>query len=217
MAEIAHSIPPKNPKNRFLPLRGMNPIQDEVLLRPTFFQHFDGVAVDWKYVANRDQAALKQEAGWIRPAEAASPGGPDLGCEPLPGSQAGGQHRALITPAAWRPSARSWRRWAFWCARPDRPAPAVRSRTTSRSRPPGMRLMPPCEICREAASRQITCSDLRLAASRPPRDINEAMQFIDRVGAVPASAPSTALLLAAKLTPQQVADAPKATAWAFGS
>ncbi len=43
----------------------MNPIQDEVLLRPTFFQHFDGVAVDWKYVANRDQAALEQEAGWI--------------------------------------------------------------------------------------------------------------------------------------------------------
>ena len=28
----------------------MNPIKDEILLRPTFFQHFDGVAVDWKYV-----------------------------------------------------------------------------------------------------------------------------------------------------------------------
>ena len=37
------------------------------------------------------------------------------------------------------------------------------------------------EICREAESRHITVH-LRLAPSRPPRDINEAMQFINRVG-----------------------------------
>ena len=65
VTEIAHATPPQNPANRFLPLRTMNPIKDEILLRPTFFQHYDGVAVDWKYVANRDSSTLKQEAVWI--------------------------------------------------------------------------------------------------------------------------------------------------------
>jgi hypothetical protein len=65
------------------------------------------------------------------------------------------------------------------------------------------------EICREAETRQITVH-LRLAPSRPPRDLNEAIQFVDRVGAPNLRlAPSTALLLAAKSNPAQIGDALK--------
>ena len=65
------------------------------------------------------------------------------------------------------------------------------------------------EICREAESRQITVY-LRMAPYRAPKDIDEAMQFIHRVGAANLRlAPSTALLLDAKSNPQQIADTMK--------
>jgi len=36
-----------------------------VLARPTFFEHFDGVMVDWKYLSEREASVLQKEAGWI--------------------------------------------------------------------------------------------------------------------------------------------------------
>ncbi|MCX5759372.1 MAG: hypothetical protein NTU83_12870, partial [Candidatus Hydrogenedentes bacterium] len=36
-----------------------------LLTRPTFFAHFDGVLLDWRYLGARDIATLKDEAGWI--------------------------------------------------------------------------------------------------------------------------------------------------------
>jgi hypothetical protein len=207
--EIAHSTPPQNPTNRFLPLRAMNPIKDEILLRPTFFQHFDGVAVDWKYVANRDPATLKQEAVWIglqkvRILVDLTSGVnlfPDLrlvnNIEPdyarsmasirdvMEKMEILGAHD-LIVPLQ-RFVENNYSQQAAWD-----------SFDTS------MR-----EICREAESRHITVY-LRMAPSRAPKDINEAMQFINRVGATNLRlAPSTALLLAAKSNPQQIADAMK--------
>ncbi|MCC6488531.1 MAG: TIM barrel protein [Candidatus Hydrogenedentes bacterium] len=35
------------------------------MTRPTFFEHFDGVSVDWRYLRDRDAEALAREAGWI--------------------------------------------------------------------------------------------------------------------------------------------------------
>jgi hypothetical protein len=47
-----------------------------------------------------------------------------------------------------------------------------------------------------------------MAPSRPPKDLNEAVQFINRVGAPNLRlAPSTALLLATNSTPSQIAAA----------
>jgi hypothetical protein len=206
VAEIAHSTPPQNPTNRFLPLRTMNPIKDEILLRPTFFQHFDGVAVDWKYVANRDPSTLKQEAVWIglqkvRVLVDLTSGVnlfPDLrlvnNIEPDYARSMASIHDVmekmeilgahdLIVPLQ-RFVENNYSQQAAWD-----------SFDTSM-----------LEICREAESRHITVY-LRMAPSRAPKDINEAMQFINRVGATNLRlAPSTALLLAAKSNPQQIAD-----------
>ncbi|MCL4694951.1 MAG: hypothetical protein KJ060_20865, partial [Candidatus Hydrogenedentes bacterium] len=64
--EIPAVVPPSRPQGRILPLRGPESIQDAVLTRPTFFQHFDSVAVDWRYVYERDGNQLAREAGWIQ-------------------------------------------------------------------------------------------------------------------------------------------------------
>lgn len=58
--------PPPNPIRRGLALRNAASIRREILLRPTFFRHFDSVLVDWRYVWERDVAALAAEAGWLK-------------------------------------------------------------------------------------------------------------------------------------------------------
>ena len=63
--EIPHVEPPARPCGLVLSLRTMRTIKEEVLSRPTFFEHFDGVVVDWRYVERADIEALRQEAGWI--------------------------------------------------------------------------------------------------------------------------------------------------------
>ncbi len=64
--EIARIVPDPNPKNRFLALREYRPIKEQILIRPTFFQHYDGVVVDWKYLNERTIDTVKKEAGWLR-------------------------------------------------------------------------------------------------------------------------------------------------------
>ena len=64
--ELSQAVPPPNPTGRFLPLRGMRGVKEEILSRPTFFQHFDGVSVDWKYLADREASTLLEEAAWLR-------------------------------------------------------------------------------------------------------------------------------------------------------
>ena len=63
--EIAHVPPP--PRHRsILPLRKGTSIKEEILSRSTFFEHFDGVCVDWRYLHEREKAALQAEAGWLK-------------------------------------------------------------------------------------------------------------------------------------------------------
>ena len=64
--EIAHTAPPPRPRQRALTLRHPRSIKEEILARPTFFEHFDGVVVDWRYLHDRERSALAAEAGWIR-------------------------------------------------------------------------------------------------------------------------------------------------------
>jgi hypothetical protein len=63
--EIPATMPPPRPVGRILPLRNCTSIKDAVLTRPAFFQHFDAVAIDWRYVYERDTDALARDAGWI--------------------------------------------------------------------------------------------------------------------------------------------------------
>ncbi|MCW5976869.1 MAG: hypothetical protein KIT09_02270 [Bryobacteraceae bacterium] len=64
--EIPHAAPPARPAGRALPLRNPRSIQAEILMRPTFFQHFDSAVVDWRYLRERSEAALGREAEWIK-------------------------------------------------------------------------------------------------------------------------------------------------------
>ncbi|MDX9972210.1 MAG: hypothetical protein RBU21_04365, partial [FCB group bacterium] len=65
VVEIPHATPPPAPNGRMLPLGKANSIKEAILARPTFFEHFDGISVDWRYLYNREEAALAREAGWI--------------------------------------------------------------------------------------------------------------------------------------------------------
>jgi hypothetical protein len=64
--EIQHRPPPPRPRGRILTLRHAASIKEEILARPTFFEHFDGVCVDWSYLHEREKAALQEESGWLR-------------------------------------------------------------------------------------------------------------------------------------------------------
>lgn len=58
-------VPAARPDGRWLTLRGGRTIKEELLARPTFFEHFDGLVVDWRYFNDRETAVLQTEADWI--------------------------------------------------------------------------------------------------------------------------------------------------------
>ena len=66
VAELAHRAPPIRPTGRLLTLRPARPIKEAILARPTFFEHFDGVVVDWRQIHDREAAVLSSESAWIR-------------------------------------------------------------------------------------------------------------------------------------------------------
>ena len=66
VAEIPHVAPPARPRGRFLPLGNPASIKEQILARPTFFEHFDGVCVDWRCVRNHERAALAQDNRWLK-------------------------------------------------------------------------------------------------------------------------------------------------------
>ncbi len=57
---------PARPRGRVLSLRPVGTLQEAILRRPTFFQHFDGVKVDWTWLWRRDAAQLERESGWLQ-------------------------------------------------------------------------------------------------------------------------------------------------------
>lgn len=63
---IAHAAPPPRARGRILHLRNTRSIKEEVLARPTFFERFDSVLVDWAYLRRTEKAELQREAGWIQ-------------------------------------------------------------------------------------------------------------------------------------------------------
>ena len=204
--EMPRTVPPPTPTGRFLPLRGMRKIEDEILSRPTFFQHFDGVSVDWKYLADRESGTLQKEAGWlglqkVRVLVDLTSGinlFPDLrlvnNIEPeyrrsmdlirsvAAKMQAIGAHDLLLS--LHKPVENN-------ITLPD----------TWKEFEASLR-----EICRDAEPRGITVY-LRIAPSNKlPGDLDEALGFIERVGARNLRlAPSTALLLDSRADSQQLA------------
>jgi hypothetical protein len=66
MEEIPFIQPTPNPVGRGLTLRNISSVKEEILLRPTFFQHFDRVVIDWKYLRDKEMSVLTNESGWIK-------------------------------------------------------------------------------------------------------------------------------------------------------
>ncbi len=63
---LASPSPPARPIGQMLALRGDSSIQKEILARPTFFEHFEGVKVDFEFLHARDPRQLRGEEGWLR-------------------------------------------------------------------------------------------------------------------------------------------------------
>jgi hypothetical protein len=165
--------------------------------------------VDWKYVASRDPSALKQEAAWIGLQKVRIVVDLTSGVNLFPDLRLVNN----IEPdyARSMASIREVIEKMGILGAHDLIVPLQRfvennisQQATWNGFDATMR-----EICREADAHHITVH-LRLAPLRPPRDLNEAVQFVNRVGAPNLRlAPSTALLLAAKSDPQQIAEALK--------
>ena len=63
--EEIQSVPyPKQPKHRALPLPLGASMQEQLLLRPSFFEDFDTAVVDYRYIERRTAAALAREGRW---------------------------------------------------------------------------------------------------------------------------------------------------------
>jgi len=62
LPEIA---PPKRPVGRMLALHDVADLAKEIRRRPTFFEHFDGVKVDWTYLLQRDSEQVKRDRQWL--------------------------------------------------------------------------------------------------------------------------------------------------------
>lgn len=66
MEDIPFIQPVPNPEERGLTLRSISSIKEEILLRPTFFQHFDRIVIDWKYLSEKEKASVERESSWIK-------------------------------------------------------------------------------------------------------------------------------------------------------
>ncbi len=62
---LSPAAPPPRVKDRMVAIRGMADLKESILRWPTFFQHFDGVKLDWTYLHSRDESQLRRERGWL--------------------------------------------------------------------------------------------------------------------------------------------------------
>jgi len=63
---IPHTTPSSRPKGRALSVEVMRSIKDEILRRPTFFEHFDSMVVDWEYVHRSEESWLRADGEWVK-------------------------------------------------------------------------------------------------------------------------------------------------------
>jgi hypothetical protein len=197
--EIAHVAPRARPRGRALPLRGARSIKEEVLARPSFFEHFDSVVVDWRYLRGREKDELERESGWIGrqglklliDLTSGINLFPDLRLldnirQDYSASLAAIEHvmgKMEIFPA--HDLILSLHRY---------PENNFTDEQAWQSFERTLR-----QLCERARRREVTVH-LRLRVSTPPEDLKKAVEFVRRVGASNLRlAPSTAFLLAKKV------------------
>ncbi len=62
---LPEAEPPAPVRNRALAVPGVSDAKSAILAWPTYFQHFDGVKVDWRYLRTRSVEQLAREKGWL--------------------------------------------------------------------------------------------------------------------------------------------------------
>lgn len=65
VTELPAVVPPSPPVGRALTVSGLESLENEVLLRPTFGQHYDTLSVSWRYFWERGSGFLVDEASWL--------------------------------------------------------------------------------------------------------------------------------------------------------
>ena len=64
---LPKAVPKPRPVGVALHLRHISrSIRHEILLRPTFFQHYDSVVVDYSYLITKDEVFLMEESQWLK-------------------------------------------------------------------------------------------------------------------------------------------------------
>ena len=198
LTEIAHVAPPARPRGRLLPLRGLGPLREAVWGRPSFFAHFDGVVIDWRYLQVREREELAQEAGWVGQQGLSVVVDLTSGINLFPDlrllNNLRQDHAASlaaiedviakmeILPA--RDLVMSLHRY---------PETNFSEEQAWQSFEATLR-----QVSERARRREVTVH-LRLSLNKPPEDVKKAVEFAGRVGAPNLRlAPSTAFLLASK-------------------
>ncbi len=195
------------PRGRILPLRKVCSIKEEILARPTFFEHFDGVLVDWRYLHDRRIESVREEAGWlgrqglrvIVDLTSGINSYPDLrltnnlAADYAASMTAIDDVLAKMTALGARDLVISSYQQQESNLTAEKFAAAIEA--TIR------------EICRRAEGRRVTVY-LRIYPGKPPLNLADALQTIKRIGAANLRlAPSTAQLLTGDMAPGLIAQA----------
>jgi hypothetical protein len=188
-------------------LRGARSIKEEVLARPSFFEHFDSAVVDWRYLREREKAELERERGWIGLQGLKLLVDLTSGINLFP-------DLCLVDNLVNQDYASSLatmedviEKMGILQAR-DLVLALHRYPMTNFTMPQIWQAFDGTlrHLC-ERGRREEVRLHLRLRASTPPVDLEQAVEFVDRVGALNFDlAPSTAFLLANK---RALAEAPR--------
>jgi hypothetical protein len=201
--EIAHVVPPARPQGRALALREARSIKEEVLARPSFFEHFDSVVVDWRYLRERQKEELQRESGWIGLQGLKLLIDLSSGINLFPDLRLVDNLREdyLASLAAIEEvmgKMEIFRAQDLILSLHRYPENNFTEEQTWQSFETTLR-----QLCERARRREVTVH-LRLSVGKPPEDLKKAVEFVGRVGAGNLRlAPSTAFLLAKKTDLQE--------------
>jgi hypothetical protein len=201
--DIAHVAPPARPRGRALPLREARSIKEEVLARPSFFEHFDSVVVDWRYLQRREKEELERESGWIGLQGLKLLVDLSSGINLFPDLRLVDNIRedylaslAVIEDVMGKMEAISAQDLILSLHR--YPENNFTEEQSWQSFERTLR-----HLCERARRREVTVH-LRLRVSMPPENLKKGVEFVSRVGAPNLRlAPSTAFLLARKTDLQE--------------
>ncbi len=204
-AELPHTVPPRRPRGRILPLRKACSIKEEILARPTFFEHFDGVLVDWRYLHDRSMESMTREAGWLARQKLRVIVDLASGINLYPdlrltnnGAEDYAASMAMIDDVLAKMTALGARDLVISSHR--QPELNYTMEQTVASIEATIR-----EICRRAEARQATVF-LRIYPGKPPANLTDALQTVKRIGAANLRlAPSTGQLAASGVPPPEIA------------